>query len=147
MAELPVLVQRTFIVDVPPATAWRTLADIGRWPDWAPHIRAVEVTPPGPLGPTSRGRFRFAPGGSGAFAMQTWDPPTQWAWAGHALGVPLRYLHAFEPVEGGRTRLRWRVHVDGRRVGVRAGLFALAYARLIDRAWPRFRALVATQRT
>jgi uncharacterized membrane protein len=51
---LPV-VHRTFEVEAPLEQAWHRLADVERWPEWAPHIRSVDVSPPGELGPTSRG--------------------------------------------------------------------------------------------
>jgi hypothetical protein len=57
------------------------------------------------------------------------------------MGVPIDYEHRLEPASPGSTLLVWRVHSRGRH-GVRARLFAAVYARLIDRAWPRFRASV-----
>jgi Polyketide cyclase / dehydrase and lipid transport len=139
MADDQMLVERVFTVELPPDRSWQTLADLDAWPTWAPHIRSVSLSPPGPLGPASRGRFHFSPVGTGDFEMVAWDPPRAWTWTGRALGVPIRYVHVFEPVGAHRTELRWRVELSRGRRGLRARLLAAVYARLIDRAWPRFR--------
>jgi hypothetical protein len=56
------------------------------------------------------------------------------------LGALIDYEHRFEPAADS-TRLVWSVRCRGR-AGARARLFATVYARLIDRAWPRFKASV-----
>ena len=53
------------------------------------------------------------------------------------MGVPIDYEHRFEPVTPTTTRLVWTVSTPAR-AGIRARTFANVYARLIDRAWPRF---------
>lgn len=53
------------------------------------------------------------------------------------MGVEIDYDHRFEPAGPDRTRLVWVVRTR-ERAGLRARLFAAVYARLIDRAWPRF---------
>jgi hypothetical protein len=132
-----VLVERAFEVPVANDSAWRALADLDRWPQWAPHIAAVTITPRGPLGPGTEGSFRFRPFGRSRFAMTAFDPPRSWTWRGRALGVVIDYDHRFEPVSDGVTRLVWTVR--SAQPGLRTRLFARVYARLIDRAWPRFR--------
>jgi hypothetical protein len=138
MSQAGVLVERTFEVDVPAHRAWDLLADVARWPEWAPHITSASVDPPGPIGPTSHGLFRFRPIGRGAFTMTAWDPPRSWTWTGRTMGVTIRYDHGFEPVDDSRSRLRWVVRAASGKRGVRARLFAVIYARLIDRAWSGF---------
>ena len=104
MSQAGVLVERTFEVDVPADRAWELLADVARWPEWAPHITSASVDPPGAVGPTSHGRFRFRPTGRGAFRMTAWDPPRSWTWTGRAMGVTIDYDHAFEPIDDRRSR-------------------------------------------
>lgn len=132
-----VLVERTFEVPLPIATAWSALADVAAWPSWAPHIAEAQVTPPGPVRATTEGTFRFRPVGRSRFTMTAFDPPRSWTWAGRAMGVTIDYQHRFEPVSPTTTRLVWVVRSRGR-AGIRAWLFALVYARLINRAIPRF---------
>jgi hypothetical protein len=52
-------VERVFEVDAPLEEAWHRLAEVERWPEWAPHITSVTVSPPGELGPTSSGAFQI----------------------------------------------------------------------------------------
>ena len=132
-----VLVERKFEVPASLSDAWSGLADVETWPSWAPHIAAARVTPPGPVGPETSGTFRFRPLGRSGFRMTEFDPPRSWTWTGRAMGVEIDYEHRFEPVSAATTGLQWVVRSRGR-VGVRALLFAAVYARLIDRAWPRF---------
>ena len=40
-------VKRVFEVDAPLEEAWQRLAEVERWPEWAPHITSVTVSPPG----------------------------------------------------------------------------------------------------
>ena len=131
-----VLVKRSFEVPVPTAEAWSALADVDAWPSWAPHIAEARVTPPGPVQRDSSGTFRFRPLGRSRFTMTDFDPPRSWTWTGRVLGVGIDYEHAFEALSPSRTRLVWTVRSRGR-AGLRARLFAAAYSRLIDRAWPR----------
>jgi carbon monoxide dehydrogenase subunit G len=138
-----VLVERTFEVPVPADQAWSALADVGAWPRWAPHISRAQVTPDGPVTATTSGRFRFRPAGRSRFAMTDFDPPRSWTWTGRAMGVTIDYVHRFEETSPTSTRLVWTVRGRGRK-GLRARLFAAVYSRLIDRAWPRFVASVAS---
>ena len=52
-------VERVFEVDAPLEEAWQRLAEVERWPEWAPHITSVTVSPPGELGPTSSGALQI----------------------------------------------------------------------------------------
>lgn len=131
-----VLVERSFDVRCSVDEAWRALADVTTWPDWAPHISRIRATPDGPLGAGSAGELRFRPVGRSRFEMTAFDPPRSWTWSGRALGVPIDYEHRFEPIDDELTRLRWVVRTA--RPGPRATVFAAVYRRLIDRAWPRF---------
>ena len=135
-----VLVERSFEVPIPAVDAWSALADVEAWPTWAPHIAAAHTTPPGPVTAQTSGTFRFRPAGRSRFTMTEFDPPRSWTWSGRAMGALIDYEHRFEPA-GHSTRLVWTVRCRGR-AGVRARLFAAVYARLIDRAWPQFRASV-----
>jgi hypothetical protein len=138
-----VLVERSFEVPVPAQDAWSALADVETWPTWAPHIAGARTTPPGPVRADTSGSFRFRPAGRSRFTMTDFDPPRSWTWSGRAMGVLIDYEHRFEPVSPQTTRLVWVVRSSGR-AGVRARLFAAVYSRLIDRAWPRFRASVTS---
>jgi carbon monoxide dehydrogenase subunit G len=44
------LIQSEFTVGVPSQRAWDRLARLEQWPSCAPHIKQIEVHPPGPSG-------------------------------------------------------------------------------------------------
>src|ERR671910_3602721 len=133
-----ILVERVFALGLPADTVWALLAQVERWPEWAPHMRRARLDGKAALGPDSEGEFRFRPVGSGNFQMTAWEPPHLWTWRGQAVGLQIMYHHHFEAVRGPATRLRWVVELAEGRRGLRANVFARVYGRIIDRAWPRF---------
>lgn len=130
-----VAVQRTFEVGVNPEEAWARLAQVERWPEWAPHITAVTLSD-GPLGPSSRGVLKIRRLGKNAFAMSAWEPPRRWEWTGGLPGVRIVYDHRFAASEAGAATLTWVVSLHGPLTGVVAPVFARIYGRNLDRALP-----------
>jgi hypothetical protein len=130
------LVRRTLEVALPPSEVWDRLARVEEWPSWARHIRSARLDPPGALGPGSRGVFLLRPGIPARFAMTRWDPPRGWKWRGRFLWLEVGYDHRFEPLPGGGTRIVLEVDGAGFAVGSLGRLFALVYARNLDRALP-----------
>lgn len=134
------LVQQPFEVDVPSAEAWAGLAQVTRWPEWAPHIKEVRLSPSGGLGPGSAGAFQLRGGLRSTFVMTAWEPPDRWTWIGPALGMTVAYDHRFEPCGPQRTRLIWSLEATGWPVPLFGRLFAAVYRRNLDRAVPRLQA-------
>lgn len=132
-----IAVQRSFDVAVPPAQAWDRLAEVERWPEWAPHIKAVTLSPPSRLGPSSSGAFRIRHLGRNAFTMSAWDPPDRWEWTGGLPGVRVVYDHRFAPASGGGTVMTWVVALEGPLARIVSPIFAKVYGRNVDRAIPR----------
>jgi hypothetical protein len=131
-------VERVFDVEVPPEEAWRRLAEVERWPEWAPHITSVTVTPPGPLTPASSGTVRVRHLGSSTFRMSAWEPPLRWEWTGGVPGMRIIYDHRFTPsVDPDGTTLTWTVSLDGPLAVVARPVFARVYGGNVDRAIPR----------
>jgi carbon monoxide dehydrogenase subunit G len=135
-------VRRTFEVAVPLERAWRRLAEVERWPEWAPHITAATVTPPGPLGPTSAGALRIRGLGRTTFRMAAWESPRRWAWVGGLPGVRIDYDHRFAPSGPDAARLEWVVTLSGPLALVVRPVFARVYSRNLDRAIPRLQAWI-----
>ena len=131
------LLRRQFVVRVPLAVAWDRLARIAEWPSWARHIRRIDLDPPGPVTPGSKGRIRLRNGIRSAFRVTEHEPYRHWAWTGPFLGLAVRYDHRFEPVDERSTRLVWIVEAEGFGVTALGRLFAAVYARSLDRAIPR----------
>jgi len=106
-------VKRVFEVEAPLQEAWQRLAEVERWPEWAPHITSVTVSPPGELGPTSSGALQIKRLGRNSFRMSVWEPPVRWEWVGGLPGVRIYYDHRFESSGPAATRLEWLVELHG----------------------------------
>jgi uncharacterized membrane protein len=130
-------VQRSFEVEAPLEEAWYRLAEVQRWPEWAPHITSVTVSPTGELGPTSSGAFKIRWLGRNTFRMSSWEPPRRWEWIGGLPGVRISYDHRFEPSGPRSTRLEWLVALRGPLAPLVRRVFARIYGRNVDRAIPR----------
>ena len=130
-------VKRVFEVDAPLEEAWQRLAEVERWPEWAPHITSVTVSPPGELGPTSSGALQVKRLGRNTFRMSVWEPPVRWEWVGGLPGVRIYYDHRFESAGPAATRLEWLVELHGPLAPFIRPVFARVYGRNLDRAIPR----------
>jgi hypothetical protein len=128
--------KRRFEVDVPLKEAWHRLAVVERWPEWAPHIIAVEVSPRGELGPSSSGAFKIKALGRNSFRMSKWEPPLRWEWIGGVPGVRIHYDHRFEAADPTTTRLEWSVELHGPLAPLIRPIFTRVYGRNLDRAIP-----------
>jgi hypothetical protein len=130
------LVRRAFEVAVPAQRAWDHLATPSAWPSWAKHIRSIETTPPGPIGPETEGLIRLTNGVRSRFRMTELVPPERWTWVGRFLWLRIRYDHVFERIDASRTRIRFEVGVSGLGSGSLGRLFAAIYEKNLDRAIP-----------
>lgn len=119
-------------------SSWQRLAEVRRWPEWAAHIRAVELEPPGSLTRQSAGAFRLQGGIRSTFRVTAFEPPNHWLWIGPFLWLAVRYDHQFEAVHADRTRLTWVVELDGPAASAVRPVFARVYGRNLDRAIPHF---------
>jgi len=106
-------VKRVFEVDAPLKEAWQRLAEVERWPEWAPHITSVTVSPPGELGPTSRGAFQIKRLGRNTFRMSVWEPTVRLgvgrraAWGPHLLRPSVRVIGPGSDTAGMVGRAPW----------------------------------------
>jgi hypothetical protein len=130
------LIQRQFTVGVPLPRAWEHLARVEQWPSWAHHIKQIELTPPGELGPRSTGVIHLANGMHSAFRVTEFNPPRSWKWAGPFLWVTVHYDHQFEAPDAGHTKLTWIVSAEGFGAGILGRLFAGIYRRSLEKAIP-----------
>jgi carbon monoxide dehydrogenase subunit G len=130
-------VKRVFEVDAPLEEAWHRLAEVERWPEWAPHITSVTVSPPGELGPTSSGALQIKRLGRNTFRMSVWEPPVRWEWVGGLPGVRIHYDHRFESSGPAATQLEWSVELHGPLAPLIRPVFARVYGRNLDQAIPR----------
>jgi hypothetical protein len=123
--------------NAPLEEAWHRLAEVERWPEWAPHIVSVSVSPHGELGPTSAGAFKIRRLGHSTFRMSAWEPPARWEWVGGLPGVRISYDHRFEALGPAATSLEWLVEIRGPLAPLIRPNFGRIYGRNVDRAIPR----------
>lgn len=131
------LLEREFTVNVGLQRAWDHLARIEHWPSWAPHIKKIELQPPGELGPQSTGVIHLTNGITSAFRMMEFNRPQNWKWVGPILWLTIIYDHRFEPLDDEQTRLTWTVQAEGFGARVLGPLFARIYRGNLDKAIPR----------
>jgi hypothetical protein len=122
------MLERSFDVQAAPSAASRVLVDAVDWPTWAPHLRRVEVTPPGPVGPSSRATLRLANGTSAKVAVTEFEDRRRFRWEGSFLWLGLGYDHVVEP-RGQGSRITFRVDGWGCGLSTLGRLFARVYAR------------------
>jgi len=138
------LLTREFEVPVSLPEAWRLLALVQEWPRWAGHIRRVDVTPAGGIGPDSSGCIRLRNGVKSTFRMEEFQPGKHWKWVGAFLWLTVHYDHQFEAVDPNHTRLTWIVDAEGLGAKVLGRLFAAVYSKNLDKAIPAFVAYTRT---
>jgi len=138
--------RREFEVAVPKGEAWAHLACPARWPSWAKHIKSVDVTPPGEVGPDTVGAVHLSNGITSRFRMTEFVPGVRWTWEGGFLWLHVVYDHAFERLGDSRTKIVFEVAVSGIGSATLGRLFRRIYAKNLDRAIPNLVAEIESSR-
>ena len=136
------LLERTFGVEAAAERAWAELVAAEQWPKWAQHLRSVQVTPPGPVGPTSSATLRLKNRTKASVRVTEFEDGRRFRWEGSFLWMGLGYDHLVTTDEVGRVSLTFTVDAAGLGVNMIGPLFAGIYARQLDRAIPRLQALL-----
>ena len=130
------LIRREFTVDLPLQKAWDHLARIEQWPSWAPHIKQIELNPPGEIGPQSTGVIHLTNGMKPVFRVTEFNPPRNWKWIGAFLWCAVIYDHVFEPLDAEHTKLIFIIEGKGFGASILGRLFAWIYRRNLEKAIP-----------
>ena len=130
------LIVREFTVNVALQQAWDHLARIEQWPSWAPHIKQIELDPPGEIGQRSTGVIHLANGMKPMFRVTEFNPPRNWKWVGAFLWLTVIYDHQFEPLDSEHTKLVFIVEASGFGASILGWPFAWIYRRSLERAIP-----------
>jgi hypothetical protein len=130
------LLRREFVVNVSQETAWKRLAQVEEWPNWAKHISRISLSPSGELTPASIGIIHLSNGIKSRFRMAEFNPYRNWKWVGPFLWLTIHYDHIFEPQDGPATKLIWVVEGEGFGVSVFGKIFASVYQRNLNKAIP-----------
>lgn len=139
------LIRREFTVNLPLQRAWDHLARVEQWPSWAPHIKQIELTPPGELGSQSAGVIHLTNGMKPAFRVSEFNPPGNWKWVGAFLWLTVIYDHQFESLDAEHTKLIFIIEAKGFGASILGRLFAWIYRRNLERAIPLLVAEMAGQ--
>ena len=130
------LIRREFTVNLPPQRAWDHLARVEQWPSWAPHIKRIELHPPGAIGQQSTGVIHLTNGMKPVFRMTEFNPPHSWKWVGAFLWLTVIYDHRFEPLDAEHTKLIFIIEGQGFGASILGRLFARIYRRHLEKAIP-----------
>lgn len=131
------LLRREFTVNLGLQQAWDHLARIEQWPNWARHIKRIDLQPPGELGPHSAGTIQLTNGMKPTFRMTEFHPLASWKWIGPFLWATVIYDHQFQALGPKQTRLIWTIEAEGFAAGIVGPLFASIYRISLDKAIPR----------
>jgi hypothetical protein len=95
---------------------WAYLADVGRWPEWAPTVLAGRVHGGGPIQPGARveqrAKLMFGLSRSRSQEVTVVEPPTAMAFAGPMGTSTARWGMELKAVDGGHTDTMMWVEVD-----------------------------------
>jgi hypothetical protein len=136
------LLERTFGVEAAAERAWVELVAAEQWPRWAQHLRSVQVTPPGPVGPTSSATLKLTNHTTATMKVAQFQEERRFRWEGAFLWLRLGYDHLVTTDDTGRVSITFTVDAAGLGVNLIGPLFAGIYARNLDRAIPRLQALL-----
>jgi uncharacterized membrane protein len=136
------LLERTFPVEATSERTWAELVAAEQWPRWARHLRSVQVTPPGPVGPGSSATLRLKNRTKASVRVTEFEDGRRFRWEGSFLWMDLGYDHVVTTDDTGRVTITFTVEGAGVGVNTIGPLFATIYARQLDRAIPRLQALL-----
>jgi hypothetical protein len=136
------LLERTFAVEAAAERAWDELIAAEKWPRWAQHLRSVQVTPPGSVGPGSSATHRLKNHTKASVRVTEFEDGRRFRWEGSFLWLGLGYDHLVTTDDTGRVTITFTVDAAGLGVNAIGPLFAGIYARSLDRAIPRLQALL-----
>jgi hypothetical protein len=95
---------------------WAYLADVGRWPEWAPTVLAGRVHGGGPIQPGARveqrAKLMFGLSRSRSQEVTVVEPPTAMAFAGPMGTSTARWGMELKAVDDGHTDTMMWVEVD-----------------------------------
>ncbi len=95
---------------------WAYLADVGRWPEWAPTVLEGRVRGGGPFQPGARveqrAKLMFGMSRRRSQQVTVVEPPTAMAFAGPMGTSAARWVMELTPMDGGQTDTMMWIEVD-----------------------------------
>jgi hypothetical protein len=136
------LLDRTFAVEAAAERAWAELVAAEQWPRWAQHLRSDQVAPPGPVGPGSSATLKLKNRTKARVRVTEFQDGRRFRWEGSFLWMRLGYDHLVTTDDTGQVSITFTVEGAGVGINTIGPRFASIYARSLDRAIPRLKALL-----
>jgi uncharacterized protein YndB with AHSA1/START domain len=94
-----------------PRAVWRLWADVARWPEWNGDIERIEISGPFAVGST----ISMTPSGGEPIELRIADAtePERFVDEADLGGVVVRTTHRIERVDADRSRIVYRMEIDG----------------------------------
>ncbi len=108
------IIERSLLINAPPARVYEAYVDLSQWPEWTPHFREIRLLTEGPLAVGSRARIslKINPLATVWEVTEIVDGRS-FAWASSSLpGLRLVFHHIAEGADDG-TRATLRIHIRG----------------------------------
>ena len=131
-------VDRLAYIDASLTDTWQTLIDAEHWPEWAPHLREVEVHPDGKVDRNTSASLRFTSGRSMHVAVTEFRPGRSFRWTGRVFGASVSYDHVVTSAGGG-SEILFIMEVTGPTAGLVGRWLGRAYDRQLDKAIPELK--------
>lgn len=128
-------VDRLVAVDASLTDTWQTLIDAEKWPEWAPHVRKIDVSPPGKVDRNTSATIRFTSGRSMHVVVTEFRPGRSFRWTGRLLGSTVSYDHV-ATAAGEGSEILFILEVTGPTAPLVSRWLGRAYGRQLDDAIP-----------
>ncbi len=103
---------RKELVNADPATVWKTVVEVERWPEFMGHIDAVRRHDGEQLGMGSTATLSQPRLPDAVWTVDEFVPETSFRWSARLLGMDWSANHVVEPAQGG-TSLTLSISVAG----------------------------------
>jgi uncharacterized membrane protein len=106
--------QVSVLITAPPATVWRELMDVERWPQWTRSMSKVDKLDDGDLAPGHRVRIRQPRMPSIVWTVTAVEPGRRFEWSSTVAGVTTRASHQIQPQPDRQVLVTLVVRQSGR---------------------------------
>ena len=100
--------ERKVHINAAPDAVWRVLADVERWPEWTPSVKAIRRLDPGDFGPGSRAEIDLRGVRKATWQVTAFEPGRSFIWeAPFGPGLVVEGGHTVEPSAAGSDVTLW----------------------------------------
>lgn len=99
-------------IDAAPATVWKVMHDVERWPEWTPSVTSAELLDSGPLTVGSRVRMKQPKLPASELTVTELEENRGFTWVSQTPGLLATGRHEIEP-EGSGSRVALSMSFEG----------------------------------